>query len=75
MIRIQRAVYIKEVNMTPDHLRKAVEIAAGRTVIEASGGITLESAAAIAATGVDLMAVGALTHSAKSVDLSMEVIT
>jgi nicotinate-nucleotide pyrophosphorylase (carboxylating) len=62
-------------NMTPDQLERAVEMSDGRTVIEASGGITLENAAAVAATGVDLMAIGALTHSAKSVDLSMEVIT
>jgi nicotinate-nucleotide pyrophosphorylase (carboxylating) len=61
-------------NMTPDELRRAVEMAAGRTVVEASGGITLSNAAAVAATGVDLMAIGALTHSARSVDLSMEVI-
>lgn len=61
-------------NMTPEQLRHAVELVDGRTVVEASGGIVLENAAAIAATGVDLMAVGALTHSARSVDLSMEVI-
>jgi nicotinate-nucleotide pyrophosphorylase (carboxylating) len=60
-------------NMTPAQLRMAVEMAAGRTVVEASGGITLANAAEVAATGVDLMSVGALTHSAKSVDLSMEV--
>ena len=62
-------------NMTADELRSAVELVDGRTVVEASGGITLANAAEVAATGVDLMAVGALTHSAKSVDLSMEVIT
>ncbi len=62
-------------NMTPEQLTHAVKMVAGRTVVEASGGITLENAAEVAATGVDLMAVGALTHSAKSVDLSMEVIT
>lgn len=61
-------------NMSVEQLRQAIEMADGRTVIEASGGITLDSAAAIAATGVDLMAIGALTHSARSVDLSMEVI-
>ncbi|MGD8441634.1 MAG: carboxylating nicotinate-nucleotide diphosphorylase [Holophagae bacterium] len=60
-------------NMTVEQLCQAIEMADGRTVIEASGGITLDSAAAIAATGVDLMAIGALTHSARSVDLSMEV--
>ena len=62
-------------NMTAQQLRDAVEMVAGRTVVEASGGITLANAAEVAASGVDLMAVGALTHSAKSVDLSMEVIT
>ncbi len=61
-------------NMEPEQLRRAVGMADGRTVIEASGGITLETAAAVAATGVDLMAVGALTHSARSIDLSMEVV-
>jgi nicotinate-nucleotide pyrophosphorylase (carboxylating) len=61
-------------NMNPEQLRRAVEMAGGRTVVEASGGITLDNAAAVAASGVDLMAIGALTHSARSVDLSMEVI-
>jgi nicotinate-nucleotide pyrophosphorylase (carboxylating) len=61
-------------NMSVEQLEEAVAMADGRTVIEASGGITLETAAEVAATGVDLMAVGALTHSARSVDLSMEVI-
>ncbi|MEE4271929.1 MAG: carboxylating nicotinate-nucleotide diphosphorylase [Thermoanaerobaculales bacterium] len=60
-------------NMSVEELRQAMELANGKAVIEASGGITLENAAAVASTGVDLMAVGALTHSAKSVDLSMEV--
>jgi nicotinate-nucleotide pyrophosphorylase (carboxylating) len=62
-------------NMSLEQLHEAMVLANGRTVIEASGGITLENAAAVAATGVDLMAVGALTHSARSVDLSMEVIS
>jgi nicotinate-nucleotide pyrophosphorylase (carboxylating) len=62
-------------NMDVKQLEAAVAMAAGRTVVEASGGITLANAADVAATGVDLMAVGALTHSAKSVDLSMEVLT
>lgn len=61
-------------NMKPEQLRRAVEIVDGRTMVEASGGITLATAAEVAATGVDLMAVGALTHSAKSVDLSLEVV-
>jgi nicotinate-nucleotide pyrophosphorylase (carboxylating) len=62
-------------NMSVEELRQAMVMAQGKTVIEASGGITLDNAAAVAATGVDLMAVGALTHSARSVDLSMEVIS
>lgn len=62
-------------NMTAEQLKHAVEMVSGRTVVEASGGITLANAAEVAATGVDLMAVGALTHSAQSVDLSMEVMT
>jgi len=62
-------------NMDIEQLERAVKMAAGMTVVEASGGITLVNAAEVAATGVDLMAVGALTHSARSVDLSMEVLT
>jgi len=62
-------------NMDLEQLEGAVKMAAGRTVVEASGGITLANAAEVAATGVDLLAVGALTHSARSVDLSMEVLT
>ena len=63
-------------NMTPEELRVAV--AAVRTKadgpeLEASGGITLENAAAVAATGVDFISVGALTHSAPALDLSLEM--
>jgi len=60
-------------NMDPATLRQAVTMAAGRALTEASGGITLETAAEIAATGVDLLSVGALTHSAPALDLSLEV--
>ena len=60
-------------NMTPDELAEAVRLAGGRALLEASGGVTLERVAAIAATGVDLISVGALTHSAPAADLSMEV--
>lgn len=45
----------------------------GRTLTEASGGITLENVAEIAATGVDLISVGALTHSVKALDVSLEL--
>jgi len=60
-------------NMEPEDLREAVAIIAGRAIAEASGGITLDSAAAIAATGVDVLSIGALTHSAPALDLSLEL--
>ena len=58
-------------NMTPDQLQKAVELAAGRAELEASGGITLETIRAVAETGVDFISVGALTHSAPALDVSL----
>ncbi|HVM63158.1 MAG TPA: carboxylating nicotinate-nucleotide diphosphorylase [Verrucomicrobiae bacterium] len=60
-------------NMTPDELREAVALVAGRAKTEASGGVTLETVRAIAQTGVDYISAGALTHSARSVDFSLEV--
>lgn len=61
-------------NMSNDQLREAVEIRGNAPVLlEASGGVNLETVSAIAATGVDHISVGALTHSAKAVDLSMEI--
>ncbi len=60
-------------NMDVTTLRAAVELVDRRCVTEASGGIHLENAAAIAATGVDLLSVGSITHSAPSLDLSLEV--
>lgn len=60
-------------NMDVATLRRAVEMVAGRCVTEASGGITLETAAEVAATGVDLLSVGALTHSAPALDVSLEM--
>jgi nicotinate-nucleotide pyrophosphorylase (carboxylating) len=61
-------------NMPLDELRKAVSLVAGRVLLEASGGVTIETVAAIAATGVDYISVGALTHSARAVDFSMELL-
>ena len=58
-------------NMTTDQLRQAVERVAGRAELEASGGVTLETLKEIAATGVDFISAGALTHSAKALDLSL----
>ena len=59
-------------NMTPDELRHAVAMVAGRAVTEASGRITPETAPAIAATGVDLISVGWLTHSASVLDIGLD---
>jgi nicotinate-nucleotide pyrophosphorylase (carboxylating) len=60
-------------NMTPAQLAEAVRHVAGRAITEASGGVTLDSVRAIAATGVDLISAGALTHSAPAVDISMKI--
>jgi nicotinate-nucleotide pyrophosphorylase (carboxylating) len=58
-------------NMSPAELREAVARAAGRAKLEASGGVTLETVREIAETGVDYISVGALTHSAPALDLSL----
>ena len=60
-------------NMTLDELREAVALAAGRARLEASGGVSLDTIRAIAETGVDEISVGALTHSARSLDVSLEL--
>jgi nicotinate-nucleotide pyrophosphorylase (carboxylating) len=60
-------------NMTPVQLAQAVRIVDGRIVTEASGGITQGNVAEIARTGVDVISVGALTHSAPALDLSLEI--
>jgi nicotinate-nucleotide pyrophosphorylase (carboxylating) len=61
-------------NMDLTTLRAAVELVAGRAVCEASGGVNLETVRAIAETGVDLISIGALTHSYRAVDISMLVV-
>jgi len=60
-------------NMTPETLRRAVAMVGGRAVIEASGRITLETASAVAATGVDLISCGWITHSAPILDLGLDI--
>ena len=60
-------------NMGVDELRKAVEMTAGRVLLEASGGITLETIAAVAATGVDYASSGWITHSAPSLDVALDI--
>jgi nicotinate-nucleotide pyrophosphorylase (carboxylating) len=58
-------------NMSTDALRRAVDLVRGRAELEASGGITLDNVRSIAETGVDFISVGALTHSAPALDVSM----
>jgi nicotinate-nucleotide pyrophosphorylase (carboxylating) len=60
-------------NMGVDLLKQAVVRANGRVRLEASGGITLANLAAVAQTGVDYISLGALTHSAGSIDFSLEI--
>lgn len=61
-------------NMNLNTMKKAVKTVKGKALIEASGGVTLEKVRKIAQTGVDLISVGALTHSVKSLDISMEIL-
>jgi nicotinate-nucleotide pyrophosphorylase (carboxylating) len=61
-------------NMTTAELRDAVKLVAGRAKTEASGGVRLSNVAEIAATGVDYVSVGALTHSARAMDFSLELL-
>jgi len=60
-------------NFALDDLRAGVALIGGRAVVEASGGVTLETVAAIAATGVDVISVGALTHSVRALDLGLDI--
>jgi nicotinate-nucleotide pyrophosphorylase (carboxylating) len=59
-------------NMDPETMRAAVERAAGRCLLEASGGITLETVREVAETGVDLISVGWMTHSAPALDVALD---
>jgi len=61
-------------NMSIDQIREAVRIVAGRIPLEVSGGINLENINEIARTGIDFISVGALTHSVRAVDLSLELL-
>lgn len=61
-------------NMSVKQLREAVRAAKGRVLLEASGGINLKTARAVARTGVDYLSVGALTHSAPAADISFEIL-
>lgn len=59
-------------NMTPEMLKRAVALAAGKAVLEASGGVTLATARTIAETGVDYISSGAITHSAPGLDVALD---
>jgi nicotinate-nucleotide pyrophosphorylase (carboxylating) len=59
-------------NMPVEQMREAVRRGSGRCLFEASGGVTLETVAGIAATGVDMISVGALTHSVKALDIALD---
>jgi len=59
-------------NMSLEDMRQSIQLIKGRALVEASGGITLESIRAVAETGVDLVSIGALTHSSKALDISLE---
>ncbi len=60
-------------NRSPELMRQAMEIIDGRAVVEASGGISMETVRAVAASGVDLISVGGLTHSTKALDISLDL--
>jgi nicotinate-nucleotide pyrophosphorylase (carboxylating) len=60
-------------NMTPDEVAKAVALAGGELPIEVSGRVTLDTVAAYAAAGADLVSVGALTHSAPVLDIALDL--
>ena len=60
-------------NMSLDEITEAARIAKGRCLTEVSGGVTLDRVAEIAATGVDLISVGALTHSVKALDIGLDI--
>ncbi|ANX02508.1 nicotinate-nucleotide diphosphorylase (carboxylating) [Thermoclostridium stercorarium subsp. leptospartum DSM 9219] len=59
-------------NMPPEIMKQAVELIAGKAVTEASGNVTLDNIESVAATGVDIISVGAITHSVKAMDISMK---
>ena len=60
-------------NMTVPAMKKAVDFVAGRALLEASGNVNLQSVSEIAATGVDLISIGELTHSVRAADISLKI--
>ena len=61
-------------NMTPDEVREAVAIVAGRSKVEVSGGVTLETVGAYAESGADFISIGAITHSARALDIGLDIL-
>jgi len=61
-------------NMDLSDIKRALRLVAGRASVEVSGGVVLDTLAEIADTGVDIISIGALTHSARAVDISMRVV-
>jgi nicotinate-nucleotide pyrophosphorylase (carboxylating) len=61
-------------NMTNDMMVQAVQMTQGRALLEASGGITVDTLRPVAETGVDIISLGALTHSVKAFDISMKFV-
>lgn len=61
-------------NMSPERMKEAVAIAGGKVLLEASGGVTLENVKEVAATGVNIISAGALTHSAPALDISLDMV-
>ena len=59
--------------MTIEQMAEAVKITGGKALLEASGNITADTIQAVAATGVDIISIGALTHSVKAFDISMKI--
>ena len=59
--------------MSPETMKQAVEITGGKALLEASGGITADNLRAVAESGVDIISIGALTHSVKAFDISMKI--
>lgn len=62
-------------NMSPEQIGKMVKLINGRALVEASGNITAENIKAVAAAGVDIISIGALTHSVKALDISLEILS
>jgi len=72
---ISRATDILLDNMSADQMRAVVDELSGAATFEASGGLTLDNATTVASTGVDFIAVGGLTHSARILDIGLDLTT